>query len=50
LNKQQRQEDIFALSDAGHTSATIAQRVGSPVGEVELILSLRPSDVSDRTS
>lgn len=34
-------EEIFRLADLGHGSQEIAQRVGSPVGEVELILGLR---------
>jgi hypothetical protein len=32
---------IHALADAGYDSAAIAQRVASPIGEVELILGLR---------
>lgn len=36
-----RNSEIYTLADAGHSSATIASRVGSPIGEVELILSLR---------
>lgn len=36
-----RYDDIYALADAGQKSDEIASRVGSPVGEVELILSLR---------
>lgn len=35
-------KEIYALADAGHTSASIAQRVGYPVGEVDLMLRLRP--------
>jgi hypothetical protein len=38
-----RFERIFALSDAGMSPATIAKQIGSQVGEVELILSLRSS-------
>jgi hypothetical protein len=38
---EQRYNAIYALSDAGQSSAAIAQRVGAPIGEVELILSLR---------
>ena len=34
-------EDIYALADYGYNPAEIAERVGSPIGEVELILSLR---------
>ncbi len=36
-----RYEEIYALADYGLEPAEIAQRVGSPVGEVQLILSLR---------
>ncbi len=36
-----RHEEIYALADAGHSSAAIASRLNSPVGEVELILGLR---------
>lgn len=36
-----RYDDIYALADAGQKCDEIASRVGSPVGEVELILSLR---------
>lgn len=32
---------IHALADAGFDSAAIAHQVGSPIGEVELVLSLR---------
>jgi hypothetical protein len=39
--KERRFDEVYALADAGHTSAAIASRVGSPVGEIELILSLR---------
>jgi hypothetical protein len=38
-----RQEEIYALADSGLTSATIAGRIGSPVGEIDLVLGLRPS-------
>jgi hypothetical protein len=38
---QQRFDEIYALADAGCDSATIAGITGSPIGEVELILSLR---------
>lgn len=34
-------DEIYALADAGHSSASISQHVGSPIGEVELILGLR---------
>lgn len=36
-----RYQEIYMLSDYGYPPSEIAQRVGSPVGEVELILSLR---------
>lgn len=36
-----RQAEIYALADAGHTPQAIAAAVDSPVGEVELMLSLR---------
>ncbi len=36
-----RQVEIFTLADQGCTAAEIAEQVGTPVGEVELILSLR---------
>ncbi len=38
-----RFERIFALADAGMSPAKIANQIGSQVGEVELILSLRSS-------
>jgi hypothetical protein len=39
--KERRFDEVYALADAGHAPAVIASRVGSPVGEIELILSLR---------
>ncbi|HVC92788.1 MAG TPA: hypothetical protein VND64_03810 [Pirellulales bacterium] len=36
-----RHEEIYALADSGLASAAIATRIGSPVGEIELILGLR---------
>ena len=36
-----RREEVYALADYGYDAAEIARRVGSPIGEVELILSLR---------
>jgi hypothetical protein len=36
-----RHAEIYSLSDQGLTSAAIASRLGSPIGEVELILGLR---------
>ena len=37
----ERYEEIYLLADYGFDAAQIARRVGSPVGEVELILGLR---------
>jgi hypothetical protein len=39
--QQRRREEICTLADYGFTPAEIARRVGSPIGEVELILGLR---------
>jgi hypothetical protein len=36
-----RHQEVYALSDAGQSSAEIAAQLGSPIGEVELILGLR---------
>jgi hypothetical protein len=36
-----RHEEIYTLSDYGYPPEEIAQRTGMPLGEVELILSLR---------
>lgn len=36
-----RHAEIYSMADQGLTSAAIAGRVGSPVGEIELILGLR---------
>ena len=36
-----RQAEIFALADQGHSAADIATELGTPLGEVEMILSLR---------
>lgn len=36
-----RHAEIYSLADEGLTSAAIASRLGSPIGEVELILGLR---------
>jgi len=36
-----RHAEIYSLADQGLTSAAIANRVGSPIGEIELILGLR---------
>ncbi len=38
---QARAAAIYAMADAGNNAATIANRLGSPIAEVELILSLR---------
>jgi hypothetical protein len=37
-------EEVYQLADYGFAAAEIARRVGSPAGEVELILSLRHSE------
>ena len=39
-----RHAEIYSLADAGLSSAAIASRVGSPIGEVELILGLRKNE------
>jgi hypothetical protein len=39
-----RFERVYALADAGFSAAKIAGQIGSQVGEVELILSLRGSE------
>jgi len=36
-----RYQEIYTLSDYGYPASEIAQRLGSPIGEIELILSLR---------
>ncbi len=38
---RQRRQEIFTLSDYGYGAPEIAQRIGVPVGEVELVLGLR---------
>ncbi len=40
-DRSRSREEIYHLADYGFAPAEIARRVGSPVGEVELILSLR---------
>jgi len=40
-SRQRRHEEVYTLADYGYDAAEIAQRVGTPVGEIELILSLR---------
>ncbi len=42
-DRARRREEIYRLADYGFDTAEIARRVGSPVGEVDLILSLRDS-------
>lgn len=37
----EHRSEILALARQGHSAAEIAQRLGAPVGDVELILSLR---------
>lgn len=39
--RTRRSEEIYTLADYGFDAAEIARRVGSPIGEVELILGLR---------
>ena len=39
--RSRRREEIYHLADYGFAAEEIARRVGSPVGEVELILGLR---------
>lgn len=39
--RQHRFQEIYTLADYGLDAAEIAQRLGTPVGEVELILGLR---------
>jgi hypothetical protein len=41
MDRARRREEIHRLADYGFAPEEIARRVGSPVGEVELILSLR---------
>jgi hypothetical protein len=36
-----RHAAVYAMADAGNNAAAIANRLGTPIGEVELILSLR---------
>ncbi len=42
-DRARRRGEIYRLADYGFPAAEIARRVGSPAGEVELILSLRDS-------
>ena len=39
-----RYDDIYKLADTGLSAAQIATQLGQPIGEVELILSLRRRD------
>ena len=41
VSPQRNRQEIYALADHGLSDSAIAQRIGMPVGEVELILSLR---------
>ncbi len=43
-DRGRRREEIYRLADYGFATGEIARRVGSPVGEVELILSLRGAE------
>jgi hypothetical protein len=43
IDDEARFERVYALADAGLSTAKIAAQIGSQVGEVELILSLRGS-------
>ena len=43
-----RHQAIYSLADEGLTPVEIAQRIGQRVGEVELILNLRPRPASPR--
>ena len=38
---KRRYDEIYMLSDYGYPAAEIARRAGVPIGEIELILSLR---------
>jgi hypothetical protein len=38
---ERRYEEIYTLADYGYDAAEIAQRIGTPIGEVQLILGLR---------
>jgi len=44
MDDEARFERVYALADAGLSAAKIATQIGSQVGEVELILSLRRSN------
>jgi hypothetical protein len=40
-DRSRRHEEVYTLADYGYSAADIAGRLGMPVGEIELILSLR---------
>jgi hypothetical protein len=42
-DRSRRREEVYGLADYGFAAAEIARRVGMPMGEVELMLSLRDS-------
>ena len=42
-----RHEEVYTLADYGYAPAEIARRLGTPIGEVELILSLRGQEKRD---
>jgi hypothetical protein len=37
-------QKIYSLADQGHSPTSIAERVGATVGEVEMVLNLRPAE------
>ena len=41
-----RYDNVYALVDQGHATHEVAQHLGRPIGEIELILALRPRDGS----
>ncbi len=43
-DRARRRAEVYRLADYGFATPEIAKRVGSPVGEVELILSLRETN------
>jgi hypothetical protein len=47
-DRARRHAEVYRLADYGLAASEIARRVGSPVGEVELILSLRQPPLSGR--
>ncbi len=40
-SRSRRRDEIYELADYGFAPAEISRRLGSPIGEVELVLSLR---------